>query len=70
MRWEQVQDPVPGPEEVLIEVRACGLNHSDLDSRAGSSRWPFGFPTCSARSSPGTSHNSAIRWRGTRWANR
>jgi NADPH:quinone reductase-like Zn-dependent oxidoreductase len=44
MRWEQIEDPVPGPDEVLIEVRACGLNHSDLDSRAGTSRWPFAFP--------------------------
>ncbi len=44
MRWEEVEDPVPGPDEVLIEVRACGLNHSDLDSRAGSSRWPFRLP--------------------------
>jgi NADPH:quinone reductase-like Zn-dependent oxidoreductase len=44
MRWEQIEDPVPGPDEVLIEVHACGLNHSDLDSRAGTSRWPFTFP--------------------------
>jgi NADPH:quinone reductase-like Zn-dependent oxidoreductase len=44
LRWEEVEDPVPGPDEVLIEVRACGLNHSDLDSRAGTSRWPFAFP--------------------------
>ena len=33
-----------GPDEVLLEVRACGLNHSDLDSRAGTSRWPFPMP--------------------------
>jgi NADPH:quinone reductase-like Zn-dependent oxidoreductase len=44
MRWERVADPELGPDEVLIEVRACGLNHSDLDSRAGSSRWAFDFP--------------------------
>jgi NADPH:quinone reductase-like Zn-dependent oxidoreductase len=44
MRWEQIEDPVPEPDEALIEVRACGLNHSDLDSRAGTSRWPFHFP--------------------------
>ena len=44
MRWEELDDPVPGPDEVLIEVRACGLNHSDLDSRAGTSRWPFPMP--------------------------
>ena len=44
MRWEELEDPAPGPDDVLIEVRACGLNHSDLDSRAGTSRWPFSFP--------------------------
>ncbi|MFL5859482.1 MAG: zinc-binding dehydrogenase [Solirubrobacteraceae bacterium] len=44
MRWEQIEDPVPAPDEVLIQVHACGLNHSDLDSRAGTSRWPFEFP--------------------------
>ena len=44
MRWEEVPDPDCGPDEVLIEVHACGLNHSDLDSRAGSSRCPFTMP--------------------------
>jgi NADPH:quinone reductase-like Zn-dependent oxidoreductase len=44
MRWEEVPDPCHGPDEVLIEVHACGLNHSDLDSRAGTSRWPFTMP--------------------------
>jgi NADPH:quinone reductase-like Zn-dependent oxidoreductase len=42
--WEELPDPVPAPDEVLIEVHACGLNHSDLDSRAGTSRWPFTLP--------------------------
>ncbi len=40
----EVPDPVPGPEDVLIEVQVCGLNHSDLDSRAGTSRWTFELP--------------------------
>jgi NADPH:quinone reductase-like Zn-dependent oxidoreductase len=44
LRWAEVPDPDPGPRDVLIEVRACGVNHSDLDSRAGTSRWPFTFP--------------------------
>ena len=44
MRWEELGDPQPAPGEVLIRVLACGLNHSDLDSRAGSSRWPFAMP--------------------------
>ena len=44
MRWEQLDDPVCDRDEVIVRVRACGLNHSDLDSRAGSSRWPFTMP--------------------------
>lgn len=30
-----VPDPVPGPGEVLLKVRACALNHLDLWIRAG-----------------------------------
>jgi NADPH:quinone reductase-like Zn-dependent oxidoreductase len=44
IRWAEVPDPRPGPRDVVIDVRACGVNHSDLDSRAGTSRWPFTFP--------------------------
>jgi NADPH:quinone reductase-like Zn-dependent oxidoreductase len=44
MRWGEVPDLAVGPDDVLIEVKACGVNHSDLDSRAGTSRWPFTFP--------------------------
>jgi NADPH:quinone reductase-like Zn-dependent oxidoreductase len=44
IRWAEVPDPVLGAGDVLIEVQACGVNHSDLDSRAGTSRWPFTFP--------------------------
>ncbi len=44
MRWEEVPDPLPAPDEVVVDVVACGLNHSDLDSRAGTSRWPFTWP--------------------------
>jgi NADPH:quinone reductase-like Zn-dependent oxidoreductase len=44
IRWAEVPDPVLGAGDVLIEVQACGLNHSDLDSRAGTSRWAFTFP--------------------------
>jgi NADPH:quinone reductase-like Zn-dependent oxidoreductase len=44
MRWEEVPDHEPAPDEVVVDVIACGLNHSDLDSRAGTSRWPFTWP--------------------------
>lgn len=44
LRCEEVADPEPGPDEVVLDVHACGVNHSDLDSRAGTSRWTFTFP--------------------------
>src|SRR5258708_18415242 len=44
MRYADIPDPVPGPADVLVRVQACGVNHSDLDSRAGTSRWPFELP--------------------------
>ena len=31
----EVPDPRPAPDEVLIEVKACGMNHLDLWIRAG-----------------------------------
>ena len=44
MRYADIPDPDVGLSDVLIRVRACGVNHSDLDSRAGTSRWPFELP--------------------------
>ena len=35
-------DPTPGPGEVLIRVRAFGLNHADTYMRSGV--WSFGIP--------------------------
>jgi NADPH:quinone reductase-like Zn-dependent oxidoreductase len=44
LRYEDVEEPVPGPGEVLIAMRACGVNHFDIDLRAGISRWPLPLP--------------------------
>jgi NADPH:quinone reductase-like Zn-dependent oxidoreductase len=41
---EQVAVPEPGEGEVLVRVRAAGVNHLDLDIRAGTSRLPIRFP--------------------------
>jgi NADPH:quinone reductase-like Zn-dependent oxidoreductase len=35
LELQTVSDPVPGPGEVLLRVRACALNHLDLWIRAG-----------------------------------
>src|SRR5213078_5349221 len=35
LRYEDAPDPVPGPGEVLVELRAASLNHLDLWIRKG-----------------------------------
>ena len=44
LSWQAVHDPVCGADEVVVEVLACGVNHCDLDSRAGTSRWDLALP--------------------------
>lgn len=41
---EEAPDPEPGPEDVVVRVRAVGLNHVDLDMRNGTSRLPLSMP--------------------------
>ena len=38
MVLEETQCPIPGPGEALVRVRATGVNHVDLDVRAGTAR--------------------------------
>ena len=35
LAWREVQTPAPRPDEVLIEVRAAGVNRADLAQRSG-----------------------------------
>jgi NADPH:quinone reductase-like Zn-dependent oxidoreductase len=35
LRLEDVERPVPGPDEVLIRIRATTVNRSDTETRAG-----------------------------------
>ena len=46
LAYEDATDPEPEPEpgEALVRVRAAGVNHVDLDMRAGVSRFPISFP--------------------------
>ena len=42
LQIRELPDPVPRDDEVLIRVRAFGLNHADTYMRSGV--WPFGIP--------------------------
>lgn len=44
LRYGDVPDPVPGPGEVLVKLRASALNHVDIDIREGVSRFMFAMP--------------------------
>jgi len=43
-RWTELPDPEPGPEEVLVEVHFCGLNHLDLWVEEGGLPVPVALP--------------------------
>jgi len=42
--WQQVQDPVPGPDEVVIDIAASAVNRADLMQRQGLYPPPPGAP--------------------------
>ncbi len=44
LRCEDVPEPEPRPGEALIRVRACAVNHVDIDMRSGISRLPLELP--------------------------
>jgi NADPH:quinone reductase-like Zn-dependent oxidoreductase len=44
LRETELPDPVPGPGEVVVRVRACALNHLDLWTRKGQGGRPVTFP--------------------------
>jgi NADPH:quinone reductase-like Zn-dependent oxidoreductase len=44
LHLEDLPDPVPGPAEVLVRVRACALNHLDVWTRLGQAGRPVPLP--------------------------
>ena len=44
LRLEELPDPVPGVNEVIVDVTASALNHLDVDVREGVSRFPIELP--------------------------
>jgi len=44
LQLEEVDNPAPGPGQVVIDISACALNHLDVDIREGVSRFPVEPP--------------------------
>jgi NADPH:quinone reductase-like Zn-dependent oxidoreductase len=47
LRVEEVERPAPGPGQVLVEVRAAGIQPGEAMIREGArhQRWPAAFPS-------------------------
>jgi NADPH:quinone reductase-like Zn-dependent oxidoreductase len=47
LRVEEVERPTPGPDQVLVEVRAAGIQPGEVSIRTGvlHDRWPARFPS-------------------------
>ena len=41
----EIDDPVPGPEDILVDVKASALNRADMLQRQGAYPAPFGSPS-------------------------
>ena len=64
---DDVPVPAPGPDEVLIEVAACGMNNTDVNTRTGWYSKSVSAATGAAMTDTGVdgSHPAlASRWRG------
>jgi len=49
LRYEEVDEPQPGPGEVRIAVRAAGVHLVDTNIRAGEGPWPVSLPMTPGR---------------------
>ena len=61
LRVEEVERPVPGDGQVLVRVKAAGINPSEAVIRTGAVAELFlsTFPSGRAATSPGSSRRSA-----------
>src|SRR5262245_43316503 len=61
LSYEDAPEPVPGPGEALIRVRACALNHLDIFQRRGIERVALRFPPISGADVSGEVVNAPDR---------
>jgi NADPH:quinone reductase-like Zn-dependent oxidoreductase len=56
LQYEELPDPVPGPGDVLVEVKAASINHIDLWLRGGLPSFPIKLPRI-----PGADASGVVR---------
>jgi len=54
VRWEDAPDPQPGPNDVLIQVEAAGVNYADVMRRSGRYHFKTDFPALLGTEAAGT----------------
>ena len=54
LRIEEASDPVPGPGDLLVAVKAAGVNYSDAGKRRGLYLEPTPLPYCPGSEAAGT----------------
>jgi NADPH2:quinone reductase len=52
LKYEDVPEPVPGPGEAIVDIRAIGVNYTDVSSRKGTNP-PDAFPWTPGREGAG-----------------
>ncbi|MBI3450330.1 MAG: zinc-binding dehydrogenase [Acidobacteria bacterium] len=70
LKVEKVEDPSPGEDEVLIEVKACALNHLDLWARRGIPGQKFPLPLIPGSDIAGVVKKAGIAVKGIRAGDR
>lgn len=65
LKYTEVPTPTPGPNEVLVELKAAALNHLDLSVRQGIPNWPTPLPHV-----PGSDGSGVVAEVGTGVSNR
>ena len=63
LQYQEMPAPTIGPNEVLVRVKACALNHLDIWIRQGSPAYPMPLPHISGSDVAGMVNRSGRRWR-------
>ena len=69
LQVEEVPRPVPGPAQVLVEVRAAGIQPGEVHIRTGElhERWPATFPSGQGSDLAGVVVEAGSRYAAYRW---